>query len=91
MSKQNIVKQLGPTVEVNVKLKLPSAIVDYIATKEKRTLGKYCNEMLLQIMISHLDEEEDIVLRNYTIPRCLAYLNDEILAHYLCQSVSQNR
>jgi hypothetical protein len=58
---------------------LPSAIVDYIATKENKTLDEYCNEELLQAMITHLDGEEDIVQRNYTIPRCLAYLNDEIM------------
>jgi hypothetical protein len=33
----------------------------------------YCSEEVVAAMIAHLDGPEDIVLRNYTIPRAIAF------------------
>jgi hypothetical protein len=47
---QDIVKQLGPLKEIDIKIKLPEALVDYInevvigENKEVEDLDQYCSE-----------------------------------------------
>jgi hypothetical protein len=75
-------KQLGPIAEINIKVKLPQAFLDYINEIEKEDLGKYCSEEVIVSMIAHLDGGEDIVLKKYTIPRGVAFLYNEIMHTY---------
>jgi hypothetical protein len=65
MSKQeqtrDIMKQLGPITEINIKVKLPRAFLDYINEIEKADLGEYCSEEVIAAMIAHLDGPKNIV------------------------------
>jgi hypothetical protein len=80
---QDIMKQLGPLTEINMKIKLPKAFVDYINEKTMTEIGQYCSEEITLSMIAHLDGGEDIVLKNYTIPKAIAYRDNEIMNAYL--------
>jgi hypothetical protein len=41
------------------------------------------SEEVLRVMLTHLDNDEDTVLRNYTIPRGLqTHYDDEIMEKY---------
>jgi hypothetical protein len=86
--KQDITKQLGPLKEVDIKVKLPEALIDYINEievekyKNVKDLGQYCSEQVIMIMTTHLDNPEDTVVKNYTIPKCFQYYYDEIMEAY---------
>jgi hypothetical protein len=85
----SLTKQLGPIAQVDVKISLPLAFLEYIKeiairkNREADTLDQYCSEEIIRAMIAHLDNDKDIVLRNHTIPKCIAFLDKEILDHYL--------
>jgi hypothetical protein len=86
---QDNVKQLGPLKEIDIKIKLPEALVDYInevvigENKEVEDLDQYCSEEVIRVMLTHLDNNEDTVLRNYTIPKALdTYYHREIMEKY---------
>lgn len=85
----SITKQLGPIAQVDVKLSLPLAFVEYIneiairKNREAETLDQYCSEEMIRAMIAHLDNDKDVVPKNHTIPKCIAFLDKEILDHYL--------
>lgn len=87
----SITKQLGPIAQVDVKLSLPLAFVEYIneiairKNREAETLDQYCSEEMIRAMIAHLDNDKDVVPKNHTIPKCIAFLDKEILDHYLLQ------
>jgi hypothetical protein len=90
MQKQDITKQLGPLKEVNIKVKLPEALIDYInevvigENKEVKDLDQYCSEEVLRMMTIHLDNDEDTFLENYTIPRGLqTHYYKEIMNAYM--------
>ncbi|HKG86679.1 MAG TPA: hypothetical protein VKA95_00020 [Nitrososphaeraceae archaeon] len=85
---EDIVKQLGPLKEVDNKIKLPEALIDYINEIEVgkyrrvKDLGQYCSEEVTRVMTSHLDIE-DAILKNYTIPNGLqTHYYDEIMKKY---------
>lgn len=86
----NIIKQLGPIVEVDVKLKLPSAFVEYInevaikQNNEAKDLDEYCNEVLLG-MITHLDGSQDIFPNVFhsSYPKCTAGRNLPSIEHLI--------
>jgi hypothetical protein len=80
---QDIMKQLGPLTETNIKIKLPQAFVDYINENTNQDLSQYCSEEVTLSMIAHLDGGEDIVLKNYTIPRAIAFRDNEIMNAYM--------
>jgi hypothetical protein len=87
--KQDIVKQLGLLKVVDIKIKLPEALVDYIQeviigeNKQDKDSDQYCSEEVLRVTLTHLDNVEDTVLRNYTIPSCLqTHYDDEIMEKY---------
>jgi hypothetical protein len=40
---QDIMKQLGPITEINIKIKLPQAFVDYINENTMTDLSQYCS------------------------------------------------
>jgi hypothetical protein len=77
---EEIIRMLGPIKEVTVRMKMPAAFIEYINQKENVGLDEYCNEQVLQGMIAHLDNEEDIILENhYIIPAFLAnYIHDVV-------------
>ena len=87
----SITKQLGPIAQVDVKISLPLAFLEYInevairKNREAETLDQYCSEEMIRAMIAHLDNDKDTVLNSHTIPRCIAFLDKEILDHYLLQ------
>ncbi|HEY9386737.1 MAG TPA: hypothetical protein VIP70_06840 [Nitrososphaeraceae archaeon] len=72
---KEITEQLGPITEFHMKMRLPQAFVDYIeevAIKQNReaaSLEEYCNQEFLAGLIAYLDNEEERVLKNYTIPK----------------------
>lgn len=86
--KQDILNRLGPLTEVSIKIRLPKALIDHVnevemkKDKDLKDLDQYCSEEVIRVMISHLDEPEDTVLRNYTIPRSLAHYDNEIMEVY---------
>jgi hypothetical protein len=80
---QDIIKQLGPITETDIKIKLPRAFVDYINEKTTTEIGQYCSEEVTAAMIAHLDGGEEIALRNYTIPRAIAFRYNEIMNAYM--------
>jgi hypothetical protein len=80
---QDIRKQLGPITETNVKIKLPQAFVDYINENTTTDLSQYCSEEVITAMIAHLDGGGDIVLKNYTIPRAIAFRYNDIMNAYM--------
>ncbi len=77
-----IAEQLGPIAQVDVKLSMPLAFLEYIKevairkNREADTLDQYCSEEMIRAMIAHLDNDEDIVLKNHTIPKCIAFLDE---------------
>ena len=72
-----------------MKMRLPQAFVDYVeevAIKQNReatSLEEYCNQEFLAGLIAYLDNEEERVLKNYTIPKFIALQYDEIMDTYL--------
>jgi hypothetical protein len=84
----DIKEQLGSLTEVNIKIRLPKALIDYINEVEVeqhrcvKDLDQYCSEEVMRVMASHLDNAEDTVLKNYTIPSGLAGYDDEIMEVY---------
>lgn len=86
---KDITEQLGPITEFHVKMRLPQAFVDYVeevAIKQNReaaSLEEYCNQEFLAGLIAYLDNEEERVLKNYTIPKFIALQYDEIMDTYL--------
>jgi hypothetical protein len=51
--------------------------------EEVNDLDQYCSEEVLRVMLTHLDNDEDTVLRNYTIPSGLqTHYDDEIIEKY---------
>ncbi len=87
--KECIVKQLGPLKEVDIKIKLPEALIDYINEIELekyrnvKDMGEYCSEEVTRIMTTHLDNDEPTVVKNYTIPKGLqTHYYNEIMEAY---------
>jgi hypothetical protein len=87
--KGDITKKLGPVVEVQVKLKLPAAFLEYIqevGIKQKqwnKNLDEYCSDELIRAMTAHLDGDKEIVLPKHTIPRAIAFRDKEIIDAYV--------
>ena len=86
-----IYKQLGPAIQVHTTLTLPAEFLDYVKTTQG-SLNEYCNKLVLEAMITELDNDKDLILQtnhkeigleDYTIPKFLAYRHDEILDTYL--------
>lgn len=86
---KDITEQLGPITEFHMKMRLPQAFVDYVeevAIKQNReaaSLEEYCNQEFLAGLIAYLDNEEERVLKNYTIPTFIALQYEEIMDTYL--------
>ena len=87
----DIYKQLGPAIEVHAMLTLPAAFLDYVKTTQE-SLNEYCNKLVLEAMITELDNDQDLILEtkhreigleDYTIPKFLANRHDEIMETYL--------
>jgi hypothetical protein len=63
--------------------------VDYVEEvaikqyKEAASLEEYCNQEFLAGLIAYLDNEEERVLKNYTITKFIALQYDEIMDTYL--------
>jgi hypothetical protein len=70
----SITQQLGPVVEINVKLRLPKAFVDYIhevAVKQEKwnkDLDEFCSDEVIQTIIAYLDGGEGVRTKNYVYP-----------------------
>ena len=87
MSSAGITRHLGPAIEVNVKLRFPKAFVDYIkevAIKHGMAydIDQY-SANTCATMVSNLDGDVDIALKNYRIPKMLAYYEKEIKEYYV--------
>lgn len=86
---KDITEQLGPITEFHMKMRLPQAFVDYVEevaikqNRESASLEEYCNQEFLAGLIAYLDNEEERVLKNYTIPKFIALQYDEIMDTYL--------
>jgi predicted Ser/Thr protein kinase len=79
----DLVNQLGPAVQVNVKLRMPAAFLEYIQEVAREDLDNFCSHEIVRAMITHLDGDKSIRLDRYTIPKAIAYRDKEILEHYL--------
>jgi predicted Ser/Thr protein kinase len=75
--------QLGPAVEINVKLRMPAAFLEYIQEKAREDLDNFCSHEIVRAMITHLDGDKSIHMDRYTIPKAIAYRDKEIIEHYL--------
>jgi hypothetical protein len=90
MTTNNISRYLGPVVDVNIKVRMPKAFLDYIneiAIKNRMAdnIEEYCSHRLLTGMLAdHLgDWENDTVLKDYVIPPRLGDYEREIREYYL--------
>jgi hypothetical protein len=79
----DITKQLGPAIDVIVRIRMPAAFFEYILELEEESPDKFCSEELVRAMIAHLDDGEELPLKNYTIPRAIAFKDNEIMKYYL--------
>jgi hypothetical protein len=86
-----IYRQIGPAIEVQTTLTFPAAFLDYLKTTQG-SLNEYCNKLVLEAMITELDNDHDLILEtnhkeigleDYTIPKFLAQRHDEIMETYL--------
>ena len=75
--------QLGSAVEINVKLRMPAAFLEYIQEVAREDLDNFCSHEIVRAMITHLDGDKSIPMKRYTIPRAIAYRDKEIIEHYL--------
>lgn len=86
---KEITEQLGQITEFHMKMRLPQAFVDYVEevaieqNREAASLEEYCNQEFLAGLIAYLDNEEERVLKNYTIPKFIALQYDVIMDTYL--------
>lgn len=85
----NITQQLGPVVEIEVKLRLPKAFVDYIyevAIKQEKwniDLDEFCSDEVMQSIIAYLDGSKGVRTKDYVIPRDIASYYKQISNAYL--------
>ncbi|MGI8832064.1 MAG: hypothetical protein ACR2IS_05430 [Nitrososphaeraceae archaeon] len=85
----NIIKELGPIAEIDVKLRLPKAFLDYIhevAIKQEKwnkDLDEFCSDEATQSVIAYLDCSESVRTKDYVIPRDIASYNKQIFNAYL--------
>ena len=75
--------QLGPAVEINVKLRMPAAFLEYIQEIAREDLDNFCSHEIVRAMITHLDGDKSIRMDRYTIPNAIAYRDKEIIERYL--------
>ena len=75
--------QLGPAVEINVKLRMPAAFLEYIQEVAREDLDNFCSHEIVRAMITHLDGDKSIRMDRYTTPNAIAYRDKEIIEHYL--------
>jgi glycosylphosphatidylinositol transamidase (GPIT) subunit GPI8 len=90
ISTNNISRHLGSVVDVNVKVRMPKAFLDYIneiviKSGMADNIEEYCSHRILTGMLAdHLgDWESDIVLKDYVMPPRLGDYEREIREYYL--------
>jgi hypothetical protein len=91
----SITKQLGPVTEIDVKLRLPKAFLDFIhevAIKQEKwnkDLDEFCSDEVMQSIIAYLDGGKVVRTRDYVTPRDIASYHKQISNAYLYKQRSK--